>query len=210
MYQPPAFRLDDVAACHALMRAHPLGALVTAGPDGIEANHVPFVLYPDEGALGVLRCHIARPNGQGRSIGEGAEALVIFMAADGYVSPSLYPSKAEHGKVVPTWNYVVVHARGRARLVEDDAWLAAQIEALTVQQEGGRERPWAVSDAPAPFIAAQRRGIVGVEIEIASLEGKAKVSQNRPAGDKASVHAAFAASDAPGDRLMAGMLGEKL
>src|SRR6478752_217622 len=147
MYQPPHFREDDLGVQHALIRAHPLGLLITAGQSGLIANSVPFHLDPDA----------------------GAEVLAVFQGADAYVTPSWYKTKKETGKVVPTWNYAIVQARGAARVIDDADWLLAQIGALTRQQEGGRQKPWAVGDAPDDFIRAQMKGIIGIEIEIASI-----------------------------------------
>lgn len=187
MYQPTHFREDRLEVQHALIRAHPLGLLVTTGADGLDANAVPFLLDADAAPLGVLRAHVARANPQWRTLATGGEILVVFQAVDSYVTPSWYASKPVTGKVVPTWNYAMVQAWGRPRVIEDAAWLAAQIAALTEQQERTRAEPWQVADAPAPFIAAQIRGIVGIEIPIARLEGKWKVSQNRSPADRAGV-----------------------
>lgn len=187
MYEPSHFKVDDREALFAVMRAHPLATLVTVGEGGLIANPVPFVLHADEGEQGVLRAHLARPNPQWKAIAAGAETLVIFTGTERYVSPAWYASKQEHGKVVPTWNYVTVQARGPARAIEDPVWLRAQLESLTRQQEAPRAEPWSVSDAPEPFVAAQARGIVGIEIEIASLIGKFKLSQNRQEADKLGV-----------------------
>jgi transcriptional regulator len=197
MYRPPAFRLDDLAAQHALIRAQPLGLLVTAGSGGLLADPVPFLLDPEDGPFGTLRAHLARANPQVQALAAAPEALVAFTAAQAYVTPSWYASKAEHGRVVPTWNYAVVQARGPARLVEDADWLLAHVAALTEAQEAGRPEPWAVSDAPAPFVAAQLRAIVGLEIPIARIEGKLKASQNRPAPDREGVAAGLSAAGAP-------------
>jgi transcriptional regulator len=187
MYQPPYFREDDPGVQHALIRAHPLGLLITAGAGGLLANPVPFLLDETGGEKGVLRAHIARANRQWHEIRDGAPALVVFQGAESYVTPSWYRTKAETGKVVPTWNYAIVQARGPATIVEDAAWLRAQIDALTAQQEGRRAQPWQVGDAPEPFIAAQLKGIVGIEIAISEIEGKWKVSQNRPEADREGV-----------------------
>lgn len=187
MYEPSHFKVEDRAALHEVMRVHPLATLVTVGEGGLIANPVPFVLHADEGEQGVLRAHLARPNPQWKAIAAGAETLVIFQGVERYVTPAWYASKKEHGKVVPTWNYVTVQARGPARAIEDAAWLRAQLDALTRQQEAPRAEPWAVSDAPEPFVAAQMRGIVGIEIVIASLAGKFKLSQNRQDADKHGV-----------------------
>jgi transcriptional regulator len=185
MYQPPHFREERLALQHALIRRFPLGLLVSAGPSGPTANPLPFVLDAAASERGTLRAHLARANPQWREL--GGEALVVFQGAEGYVTPSWYATKRETGKVVPTWNYVMVQARGPVRVIEDEGWLREQIEALTRMQEGARSEPWAVDDAPAPFVAAQIRGIVGIEIEIARLEGKWKVSQNRPEADRRGV-----------------------
>jgi transcriptional regulator len=187
MYEPSHFKVEDRAQLHAVVRQHPLATLVTAGEGGLIANPVPFVLHPEEGEQGVLRAHLARPNKQWQAIAAGAETLVIFQGVERYVTPAWYASKQEHGKVVPTWNYVTVQVRGPARAIEDGVWLRAQLESLTRQQEAPRAEPWNVADAPEPFIAAQTRGIVGIEIEIASILGKFKLSQNRQEADKRGV-----------------------
>ncbi len=197
MYLPPHFRQDDLEAQLDLIRAHPLGLLISAGPEGPLATPVPFALDAAAGPFGTLRCHLARANPHWRALAEDGTALVVFTAADAYVSPGWYASKREHGKVVPTWNYATVQARGQARVHEDPAWLGPHVAALTDMMETGRPEPWAVTDAPEPFVAAQLRGIVGVEIEIASLAGKLKASQNRPEADRAGVRAGLEAA-APG------------
>ena len=184
MYLPEAFREERPEVLHDLIRAHPLGLLISAGPGGIVANPVPFLSYPEEG---VLRAHVARANGQWRELVAAPDCLVVFQGPAAYVTPSWYASKAEHGKVVPTWNYAVVEARGRARIVQDAGWLRRQIDDLTAAREGTRPAPWAVADAPAPFVAAQLRGIVGIEVAVTALTGKWKVSQNRPEADRAGV-----------------------
>lgn len=202
MYVPAHFRIEDLEELHAIITSGPLGALVTHGPAGFEANHIPFVLHRDIGAFGTLRAHLARANPQLARIAAGDDALVVFCPADGYVTPSWYPSKAEHGKVVPTWNFLAVHATGHVRLVEDDAWLAAHLDALTRQQEAGREHPWTVADAPDVFVRQQMRAIVGIEITIRDLVGKKKVGQNRTPADRAGLASAWASADDPASRLM--------
>ncbi len=187
MYEPPPHREDDLSRQHALIRARPLGLLISSGSQGLVANAIPFLIDPAASRLGTLRAHVARANGQWRDLVHAPEALVVFQGAEHYVSPSWYATKQETGKVVPTWNYVMVQARGAARVIEDDAWLSRQIEALTNGQEARREKPWAVDDAPPDFIALQRRAIVGIEIEIAEIHGKWKTSQNRNAADRAGV-----------------------
>lgn len=206
MYEPSHFKVEDRAALHGVMRAHPLATLVTMGEGGLIANLVPFVLHADEGEQGILRAHLARPNAQWKAIAAGAETLVVFAGVERYVTPAWYASKQEHGKVVPTWNYVTVQARGPAHTVEDPAWLHAHLEALTAQQERPREEPWAVTDAPEPFIAGQMRGIVGIEIEIASLLGKFKLSQNRQEADKLGVLNGLSADPESESQAMAGLV----
>jgi transcriptional regulator len=206
MYEPSHFKVEDRAALHEVMRAHPLATLVTMGEGGLIANPVPFVLHADEGEQGVLRAHLARPNPQWKAIAAGAETLVIFQGVERYVTPAWYASKQEHGKVVPTWNYVTVQARGPARAIQDGAWLHEHLEALTAQQERPREEPWAVTDAPEPFINALSRGIVGIEIEIASLAGKFKLSQNRPEADKHSVLSGLSADPESESQAMASLV----
>ena len=193
MYEPPLHREDDLAKQHALIRARPLGLLISCGSNGLMANAIPFLIDPAKSRLGTLRAHVARANPQWRELRENPEALVVFQGLDHYVSPSWYATKQETHKVVPTWNYVMVQARGAANVVDDDEWLSRQIEALTRSQEAARAEPWAVSDAPADFVAAQRRAIVGIEIEIADIRGKWKTSQNRGAADRAGVVAGLEA-----------------
>jgi transcriptional regulator len=173
--------------------AHPLGLLVTQNrAGGIDANSVPFFLDVDvdaDATPGVLRAHVARANLLWKEARDDVDALVVFQGPHGYVSPAWYPSKAEHGKVVPTWNYVMVQARGRLRAIDDKAWLRAFVTRLTDHHEGGRAAPWAVTDAPADFVDATLGAIVGIEIRLSSLVGKWKVSQNRSAADRAGVAA---------------------
>jgi transcriptional regulator len=187
MYEPPLHREEDVAALHALIRAHPLALLVSHGPGGLLANAIPFTLVDDGSRFGLLRCHLARANPQWRDLQGAAEALVVFQGADAYVTPSWYATKRETGKVVPTWNYQMVQARGAPRIVEAADWLRAQVEQLTREREASRQTPWAVRDAPEDFIASQLRAIVGVELPVADLRGKWKASQNRNDADREGV-----------------------
>lgn len=187
MYQPPAFRETDAATQQAFIAAHPLGLLISGGAAGVLANPIPFALYPGEGPYGTLRAHLSRGNPQWKELVAAPEVLIVFQGAEHYITPSWYAQKAIDGKVVPTWNYAVVQARGSAQIVEDAAWLLANVSALTDQQEGRRARPWSVTDAPDSFVAAQLKGIVGIEIAITSLEGKFKASQNRPEADRHGV-----------------------
>jgi transcriptional regulator len=186
MYQPPHFRVEDSAALIGVIRAHPLAQLVTAGPGGLMANPIPFIVV-EEGEALILRAHLARANPQWKEIAAGADALAIFQSVDHYVTPGWYETKRETGKVVPTWNYVIVQARGGIHVDESPEWLARQLEALTSQQEAGVGSDWQVGDAPEPFIAAQMRGIVGIEMKVTSLAGKFKLSQNRPEADRRGV-----------------------
>ena len=187
MYQPPHFREEDLGTQHALIRAHPLGLLITAGDGGLIANPVPFHLRTDPSPKGTLQAHIAKANGQWREIQAGAPVLVVFQGVDSYVTPSWYATKQETGKVVPTWNYAIVQVHGDARIIDDPSWLREQIGALTGENENSRPQPWGVDDAPPEFISAQLKGIIGIEIDIAAIDGKWKVSQNRPVADRQGV-----------------------
>ena len=186
MYLPKHFAKDDVAEMHALMRANPLATLVSHGPDGLDANHIPLLLVD-----GKLQGHVARANPLWKDGQVAGEVLVIFHGRDSYISPSGYATKAEHGKVVPTWNYCAVHAAGRLRTIDDPGWLLAQVSALTAEHEAGLARPWTVADAPADYIDRMLAAIVGIEILIDRLIGKWKVSQNQPAANQASLIAAL-------------------
>jgi transcriptional regulator len=187
MYQPPHFREDRLEVQHALIRAHSLGLLITAGRGGLEANPIPFLIDAGGAPLGTLRAHLARANPQLHELAEVEECLVVFQGPQVYISPSLYPTKHETGKVVPTWNYITVHAWGRPRVVNDAGWIRRQVDDLTAHKESARPAPWKVSDAPEPFVAAQIKGIVGLEIPIVRIAGKWKVSQNRLPIDRAGV-----------------------
>ena len=188
------FATQDPGELRDIIAASPLATIAWLGPEGLDAVHVPLLLRGD-----VLVGHVARAN---RLLRHQGEVLAIFRAAEAYVTPSWYPSKAEHGKVVPTWNYVVAHAHGTLRVRDDPAWVRGQIEELTGKQESAREPPWGVSDAPAEFVEAMQRGIVGVEIPIARLTGVRKASQNRDERDRAGVVAGLAAAASPAGRGM--------
>lgn len=187
MYLPATFRETELPALHGLMSTHPLALLVSHGDGGLMASPLPFLIYPHEGAFGVLRAHLARANPHWRELNGLAECLVVFSGDDGYVTPSWYPTKAETGRAVPTWNYAAVHAWGRPKVIDDTGWLRRQVVDLTAMQEGRRAQPWSVDDAPADFIDAQLRALVGIEIPVERLEGKWKMSQNRPPQDRAGV-----------------------
>lgn len=195
MYLPPLFREDRLEVLHGLIRSHPLGLLISHGSGGLLANLLPFVLETGGGGRGVLKAHMARANPQWREL-DGQAVLVVFRGADAYVSPSLYATKRETGKVVPTWNYAMVQARGRAQLHEEPGWLTPQLEALTAGREAQRPQPWSIGDAPRDYIEAQKKAIVGIEIAIAALEGKWKVSQNQPEANRRSVVAGFSTDEA--------------
>lgn len=200
MYIPPHNgppSADDVTRLLLDTRA---GDLVTAGDDGLTVSMVPFLYDPSDGPHGSLLGHLARPNAQWRS-GDGREALVLLHGPDGYVSPAWYAAKREHGRVVPTWNYVLVAVHGTLRAHDDADWTRDVVERLTRAHEDGRADPWAVSDAPEPYIAGQLRAIVGIEVEIERIEAKWKLSQNRSAADVAGVIAGLEAGT-DGDRAL--------
>lgn len=209
MYQPPHFREDRIEAHHALIRAHPLGLLITAGPGGLMANPLPFVLDEAASARGTLRAHLSRGNLQWRELAQADECMAVFQGPDAYVTPSWYPSKRETGKAVPTWNYATVHVWGRPRVVEDADWLRAQLDALTALKEDARPEPWAVDDAPEPFVVAQLKGIIGVELPIARSEGKWKVSQNRSEADRLGILAGLEQEGGP-SAPMAALVAERV
>jgi transcriptional regulator len=191
VYQPEHFRVENTGQMHALMRARPFATLISAGSLGIYASHMPTVLK-DEGPHGVIECHLARANPHCNDLDGKQEALMIFHGTEGYITPNWYPSKARHGKVVPTWNYAVVHAYGRPHAIQDSEWLRRHVGELTAQQERNESKPWALSDAPESFIDAMLRGIVGFRFVISRLEGKWKMSQNREIDDRLGVVAGLA------------------
>ena len=199
-------RLDVL---HDFMEAHPLAALVTASAEGLFATHLPLVLDRTRGAHGTLEGHVARANPHHRLEGTGGEALVIFTGPEAYVTPAWYATKAEHGRVVPTWNYVAVHAHATLRFVDDRAFLQRHLRELTARHEAGRAEPWTVEDAPAAYIAGLERAIVGVELAITRLEGKWKMSQNRPAADIDGVVRGLGASERAMDRAVAAIVEER-
>ena len=207
MYRPALFREDRLDVLHGLIQAHPFAQLVTAGRQGLQANPLPMLIDPQASPNGTLRGHLARGNDQVAALRKAKRALVIFQGPQAYVSPAWYLSKAEHGKVVPTWNYVAVHAWGAPRIIDDPAWLRRLVGDLTERHECGRPNPWSVSDAPEDFIAAQFKAIVGIEIPIDRIEGKWKVSQNRSEPDRRGVAEGLRAE---GDETMADLVEETL
>jgi transcriptional regulator len=193
LYVPPLFKEDRIDVLHAAMRGSGLATLVTLTADGLIASHVPMLLDPDPGPYGTLLGHVARPNPQARGAVPGVQALAIFQGPDAYITPSWYATKRANGKVVPTWNYVTIHAYGPVEFFDDTERLRAIVTRLTEREERARAEPWAVTDAPANFIDGMLRGIVGFALPIARLEGKWKMSQNRPAEDRAGVVAGLEA-----------------
>jgi transcriptional regulator len=209
VYIPSANAEHRLDVLHRFIESNPLGSLVTASPDGMFATHLPLVLDRGRGPHGTLLGHVARANPHHRMPSLTAEALVIFTGPDAYVTPSWYPSKREHGKTVPTWNYVVVHAYGTLRWIADSAWLRAHLDALTRRHESGRAHPWAVSDAPPDYVAQQILAIVGLELELTRIEGKWKMSQNRSSADIDGVVQGLAASDDPTDNVVSALVEER-
>jgi transcriptional regulator len=188
MYLPSHFEEKRPEVLAELMQSHPLGLLVTQGDSGLQVNPIPFVFDADPaGGPGVLRAHVARANPVWREARTDTESLVVFQGPQAYVSPGWYPSKAEHGKVVPTWNYCIVQGRGLLRVIDDAAWVHAFVTRLTNHHEETQDRPWAVNDAPPDFVATMQRAIVGIEITLTALTGKWKASQNRSAADRDGV-----------------------
>ncbi len=183
MYIPAHFKIEDPAVLHELMRAFPLGMLVTYGGSGLDANHIPFELDEGAGALGVLNAHVARANPVWQDVADGDEALVVFRAEQAYISPSWYPSKHEAHKQVPTWNYRVVHARGRIVIRDDERYVRGVVARLTRRHEAGEPQPWKMSDSAPEYIDSMLRAIVGIQVEITALEGKFKLGQNKEARD---------------------------
>ncbi len=203
MYLPASFRQDDLGEMHRQIRATPFALLTSAGTDGVQASHLPLLLEPDEGEFGTLYGHFARANPHWCELRGGAEGLAIFSGPDAYISPSWYPGKAEHGKVVPTWNYIAVHAHGPVQLIEDRESLLQIVSRLSDQHEAGRPQPWAVSDAPDDYLAAMLRAIVGFALPIRRLEGKWKLGQNRSPADQVGVRQGLAASFDPREQALA-------
>lgn len=194
MYMPRAFEQLDTPVMHQLMRDYPFATLVVLTDDGIEANHLPLLLRKESSGNGVLVGHFARANPMWEKVKPDTGVLVIFNGPDAYISPSWYPTKQEHGKVVPTWNYAVVHARGILRIVEDAQWLDDLLRELTKTHEASLERPWSMDDAPTDYIEKLTKAVVGIEISISQLQGKWKLSQNQPAINRQGVVAALSAT----------------
>jgi transcriptional regulator len=205
MYVPEHFKLGDVAEQQALMRAYPFAALITTGDAGFEVTHLPTVLK-SEGALGVVECHVSRANPHWKEIAKNGRGLLVYTGPEAYITPNWYPSKAAHGKAVPTWNYAVVHAHGIAEIIDDRAWLVRHVGELTDQHELGSAGPWAITDAPGNYIEVMSRGIVGMRFAIERLEGKAKMSQNRELPDRAGVVAGLKSRGTEADTKVADLV----
>jgi transcriptional regulator len=209
MYNPAHFEESRTEIMHTLINAHPLGTLVTLTSTGLDANHIPFEIgtEPSDGVHGTLRAHVARANPVWKNFLPEVDALAVFQGPQAYITPTWYvETKPETGKVVPTWNYCVVHAHGPLRIRDDRDWLRAQIERLVRRHESTQTKPWHVSDAPSDFVEKQLAAIVGIEIPIARLIGKWKVSQNRNDADRAGVVAGLSTHESADSRAMAGLV----
>ncbi len=194
MYEVKHFAEERLEVQHALIQKHPLGLLICNDSNGrFVANPIPFSLVGDSGELGTLKAHLARANPQWLQLQDSKECLVVFQGEEAYVSPNWYPTKHEHGKVVPTWNYVTVHVWGVPAVFDDPDWIRSQIDHLTDQQEADQLVPWKVDDAPSEFTSSMLKGIVGIEVTIEEIQGKWKVSQNRSVADIEGVHAGLTA-----------------
>lgn len=209
MYTPKHFAENNVAAMHELINKNPLATLVTLTANGLTANHIPLLLSGENTEFGVLQGHVARANQIWRDFLPEIETLAVFQSVEAYIAPGWYATKQETGKVVPTWNYAVVHAHGKLRVVDDAKWLRRQIENLTALQESESPEAWRVSDAPAEFVEKLLGAIVGVEIVITKLEGKSKVSQNQSAADQTNVVKGLRERRAAHDWAMAELIAAK-
>lgn len=210
MYLKPAFEEKRTDVLHALIRQHPLATFIVAAAGEISVNHMPLVVHPEIGGRGTLRGHTPRDNPLSGALDGVVEAVAVFHGAERYITPSWYPSKRATGRVAPTWNYVVVHARGRPRVIDDARWLRTHLEHLTDAQEAGQALPWKVTDAPEDFTEAMIGRLVGIEMPIESLVGKWKVSQNRPRGDRLGVIAGLESIGDDASIAMAGLVRERL
>jgi transcriptional regulator len=216
VYTPAHFAENRLPVLQSLMRDYPLATLVALTAQGLVANHIPLLFVPASEApaaggegpdvVGCLQGHVARANALWRDCDPATDVLAVFQGPQAYISPAWYPSKREHGRVVPTWNYVVVHAHGRLRVHDDAAWTRALVERLTQRHESPRPAPWAVGDAPGDYIEQMTRAIVGIEIPVTRLAGKWKTSANQPAANRAGAAGALAASATETDRLMAALI----
>lgn len=206
MYVPKVYAQPDTVQLQQLIRDYPFATLIVLTDQGLEANHLPLVLRDDGSEYGVLAGHVARTNSIWQNFKTEQDVLVVFHGPDAYISPSFYPSKQEHGKVVPTWNYTVVHASGKMRVVDDGKWLLQLLNELTDDHEQQYDQPWAVADAPAEFVEKLLNAIVGIEIPISSLLGKWKLSQNQSDQNRQGVIAALESSDSASQRKIASLV----
>ena len=206
MYAPSHFNESRTEVLQEFMARHPLALLVGACANGLQANHVPLMLEPGQGGHGTLQGHIARGNSMWKDVPAGAEVLAVFQGPSQYISPNWYPSKREHGRVVPTWNYAVVHVHGHITWNQDRIWLRTLVEALTDRHESGQAAPWRVADAPEEYIQQMLGAIVGFEIAITRMTGKWKLSQNRTPAERAGVVAALSAQPDDAAREMASLV----
>lgn len=209
MYVPSQFEESRIDVLHGLMREHALGTLVTLSADGLNANHIPFELDTSHAPFGVLRAHVARNNPVWRDCSSAVDPLVVFQGAQAYISPSLYATKKDDGRVVPTYNYMVVHAYGSMRVIDDPAWLRELIGHLSDRHEAGRAQAWKIGDAPADYIDKLLPAIVGIEISITKLVGKWKVSQNQPKANRTSVELGLRAAGGEHALAMADAVAEE-
>lgn len=209
MYTPPVNAETRLPVLRQMIAAHPLAAVVTLTSSGLVASHIPMVLEDDGSEFGVLKGHVSRANPQWKESLGHTEALAIFSGPQHYVSAGWYPGKQQHGREVPTWNYVVVHAYGPLRVVEDAAWLLEHLGTLTDQQEAGFSPPWKVTDAPTEYVNALLKAIVGFEMPVRRLEGKWKVSQNRNEVDRQAVIAGLERLDTPAALTMRDLVARK-
>ena len=193
MYIPSHFVVSDAEALHRLIREHPLGILLANTAGGLDANHIPFEFTPNEGEHGTLRAHVARSNPVWQDVRDGDEVMVVFRGEEAYVSPTWFPSKHEFHKQVPTWNYKVVHLHGKIRICDDERFVRGMVARLTRTHEASQPKPWKMTDAPADYIDAMLKAIVGIEIEVTRITGKFKLSQNRELRDRLSLGEALKA-----------------
>jgi transcriptional regulator len=203
MYLPKQFEETRLDVLHQLVRSHPLGTFVILGETELVANHMPFLIDSRQGPYGTLRMHVARSNPVWKQFGKPIEALAVFQGPESYITPSWYPSKHADGKVVPTWNYAVVHAYGQPRAIEDPTWLLEHVTQLTAEHEAGQTLPWKVSDAPEDYRDQMVSRIVGIEMPLSKIQGKWKVSQNRPLADQLGVVAGLQSRATEQSRAMA-------
>jgi len=198
MYIPAHFLIQNPQDLHTILRDHPLGALVTAGPDGLDANHIPFEFDPSQGPHGLLTAHVARANPVWQQCQGGADVLVIFRGNESYISPNWYPSKHETHRQVPTWNYEVVHVHGRLTVMDEEKFVRRVVARLTREHEASEPRPWKMGDSPPEYIAQMLKAVVGIQVEIQRIEGKAKLSQNREVRDRLNAADTLLAKGAEG------------